>query len=260
MVCIDNSQAVLHPFDPEYRSRNQIPIEYVPGTACINFTGELLEPVLSSEDIDLLQRYCGLILIGGNRAPKILMMIGEGGTGKGTITRLIALVIGRANVVQLRVDQLTSRFETARVVGKLLLNVIEATANYLNREGAEVIKALCGHDPMEAEKKYKADPISFDGDFPIIVTSNEALNVRLAGDESAQARRLAIIDFPQKRPGFPANTQGLVKAELEIVNWRRGSAHRNLNTALPRRNFPNDHDGKDPRFGRLGSTLPVAPG
>jgi len=32
--------------------------------------------------------------------------------------------------------------KTARVIGELLLNVVEATANYLNREGAEVIKAL----------------------------------------------------------------------------------------------------------------------
>src|SRR5206468_11398275 len=67
-------------------------------------------------------------------------------------------------------------------------------------EGASVIKALTGHDQLEGEKKYKADPISFDGTFPVIVTSNEALNVRLAGDETAQERRIAIIEFPQKRP------------------------------------------------------------
>ena len=202
MVCIEAGKAVVRAFDPKYRSRNQIAIDYVPGATCVNFTADLLEPILSSEDIDLLQRYCGLILIGGNRAQKILMILGGGGTSKGTITRLIALVIGRANIVQLRVDQLTGRFETSRLIGKLLLNVVEATANYLNCEGAEIVKALCGHDPMEAEKKYSPELISFDGTFPIIVTSNEQLNVRLAGDETAQKRRLAIIEFPTQRlPG-----------------------------------------------------------
>lgn len=200
MVCIENGRAVLRPFDPKYRSRNQIPIDYLKGASSINFREKLLKPVLNEEDIDLLQRYCGLILIGGNRAQKILMMLGGGGTSKGTVTRLIALVIGRRNVVQLRVDQLTGRFEMARLVGKLLLNVVEASANYLNREGAEIVKALCGHDPMEAEKKYTIEPISFDGTFPIVVTSNEQLNVRLAGDETAQRRRLAIIEFPAQRP------------------------------------------------------------
>jgi len=63
-----------------------------------------------------------------------------------------------------------------------------------------VVKALVGHDPMEAEKKYQVEPISFDGTFPVIVTSNEQLNVRLAGDETAQSRRITIIEFPQKRP------------------------------------------------------------
>jgi P4 family phage/plasmid primase-like protien len=200
MLCIEGDRVVLRDFDPLYRSRNQIPIDYVTGASCVHYITDLLEPILNAEDRDLLQRYCGLILIGGNRAQKILMMLGGGGTSKGTITRLIALVIGRRNILQLRVDQLTGRFETARLVGKLLLNVVEATANYLNRDGAEVVKALCGHDPMEGEKKYQTDPISFDGTFPIIVTSNEAVNVRLAGDETAQARRIAIIQFPDARP------------------------------------------------------------
>lgn len=131
MVCIENG-VILRPFDPKFRSRNQIPIDCVQGASCVSFKSDLLEPVLSADDIDLLQRYCGLILIGENRAQKILMMIGGGGTSKGTITRLITLIIKRANVVQLRVDQLKGRFETVRVVGKLLLNVVEATANYFN--------------------------------------------------------------------------------------------------------------------------------
>jgi phage/plasmid-associated DNA primase len=110
------------------------------------------------------------------------------------------LVIGRRNVVQLRVGKLNERFETVRCVGKLLLNVVEATADYLNQEGAEVMKALVGHDPMEGEKKNIQEPVSFEGTFPIIVTSNEKLNVRLAGDEAAQSRRVLIIEFPNRRP------------------------------------------------------------
>jgi P4 family phage/plasmid primase-like protien len=201
MICITkDGAALLRPFDPDYRSRNLIPLAYVPDAKCISFLEQLLEPVMSTDDIDVLQRYCGLILLRGNRAQKILMLLGKGGVGKGTIVNLIGLIIGRDNVIQLRVGKLNDRFETSRVIGKLLLNIVEATADYLNQNGAEVMKALCGHDKMNAEKKNVQEPMEFAGGFPIIVTSNEALNVRMSGDEEAWSRRLVIIDLPKLRP------------------------------------------------------------
>ncbi len=104
MVCIDKLGSVeLKSFDPEYRSRNQIDIAYSPHAECLNYREQLLDPVLCADDIDVLQRYCGLILLQGNRAQKLLLLLGKAGTGKGTIVRLITLVIGRAHVVQLRV-------------------------------------------------------------------------------------------------------------------------------------------------------------
>jgi hypothetical protein len=53
---------------------------------------EVLSPVLDPEDIELIQRYAGLILIGGNRAQKPLMLTGLGGTGKGTLVNLITAI------------------------------------------------------------------------------------------------------------------------------------------------------------------------
>jgi phage/plasmid-associated DNA primase len=128
--------------------------------------------------------------------------LGKGGTGKGTIVRLGNLVIGRSNTGQLRVSELSGRFEAYRLLGKLLLTVVEATYDCLQKPGAEIIKALIGHDPMDAEKKHIADPILFDGYFPIIYVSNEDPNVRLSGDESAWDRRLVPLLFPNERkPG-----------------------------------------------------------
>jgi P4 family phage/plasmid primase-like protien len=217
MVCILDNEGTLElkPFDPDFRSRNLIPIAYTPEAKCITFREQLLAPVLVvNDDIDVLQRYCGLVLLGGNRAQKILIMKGEGGTGKGTIVRLVTQIIGRDNVAQLRVEKLNGRFETARLVGKLLLNVVEATADYLNQNGAEVVKALVGHDPMEGEKKGLQEPVSFEGEFAVIVTTNEEPNVRMAGDESAWRRRLVIIEFPTARA---AKAQVIEKFEEQIM-------------------------------------------
>lgn len=199
MVCIGEDGVTLEEFSPDYKSRNQIPIEYKPEASCPRFLTKFLEKVLGKKDVEMLQRYCGSILIGGNRAQKILFLLGKGGTGKGTIVRLIVRILGESNVEQLRVDKLNGRFETSRLIGKLLLNVVEAPEDFFNQPSAEIVKALCGHDVMDAEKKGMNDPIKFEGLFPVIVTSNEQLRVRLAGDEEAWLRRIEIIEFPTAR-------------------------------------------------------------
>jgi phage/plasmid-associated DNA primase len=81
------------------------------------------------------------------------------------------------------------------LIGKLLLNVVEAPADFFAQPGAEVVKALCGHDVMNAEKKGVNDPLDLVGLFPVILSSNEQLRVRLAGDEDSWIRRILIIDF-----------------------------------------------------------------
>jgi putative DNA primase/helicase len=73
-----------HDFSPEFRSRNLISIEYDKDAQVPKFKSQLLSG-LSAEDRETLQRYYGLVLIGGTRAQKLLMLLGKGGTGKGTI-------------------------------------------------------------------------------------------------------------------------------------------------------------------------------
>jgi P4 family phage/plasmid primase-like protien len=201
MVCLtEDGNISLQPFDPKYKSRNPIPISYNKQASCKNFLEKLLGPMMSAEDIDVLQRYAGLILIKGNRAQKILLLTGKGGAGKGTVLKVFIRVIGRKNAVQLRVSKLNERFEQTRVIGKLLIHVPEATEDFLNQDGAEVVKSLCGHDSLDAERKHVHEPMAFEGRYPIIVVSNEQMRVRLAGDEEAWDRRLVIIICPNARP------------------------------------------------------------
>jgi P4 family phage/plasmid primase-like protien len=200
MICLNDQGGIeLQRFDPKYKSRNQISIPYNPQATCKRFLEELLQPMMSAEDIELLQRYAGLILIKGNRAQKILLLTGKGGAGKGTVLGVFLRVIGRKNAVQLRVSKLNERFEQVRVIGKLLVHVVEATEDFLNQDGAEVVKSLCGHDSMDAEKKHVNEPMAFAGIYPIIIITNEQLRVRLAGDEEAWERRFVIIICPKAR-------------------------------------------------------------
>jgi len=224
MVSFEGEEVCLRPFSPKYRSRNFIPIAYNPKARCERFLKELLEPMMSLEDIELLQRYAGLILLRGNRAQKALLLVGKGGTGKGTVLGIFILILGRKNTIQLRVDKLRERFETSRVIGKLLVHVNEATEDFLNQDGAEVIKSLTGHDRMEGEKKHVQEAVELDGRYPLIVVSNEQIRVRISGDEESWTRRLVIITCPRARaaeaPVINNFDQVLVNEEGEgILAW-----------------------------------------
>ena len=52
--------------------------------------------------MDLLQRACGLFVIGENLAQRILLLIGTSGGGKGTFIRVLRGIIGAVNVAALR--------------------------------------------------------------------------------------------------------------------------------------------------------------
>jgi len=108
------------------------------------------QPGLGPEDVELLQRWCGLALIGINLAQRLIILTGTAGGGKGTFIRVLNGIIGPTNVGTLRPDLLCERFELGRLLGKSLLYGADVAENFLNCKGASVLKALTGGDPGDA--------------------------------------------------------------------------------------------------------------
>jgi putative DNA primase/helicase len=92
----------LLPFSPTYRRRNKLAVPFDPSGKCPLFLDGLMRQALDSDDLDLLQRWCGLALIGENLAQKILILTGTAGGGKGTFIRVLTGVIGEMNMASLR--------------------------------------------------------------------------------------------------------------------------------------------------------------
>jgi phage/plasmid-associated DNA primase len=95
---------------------------------------------------------------------------------------------------------------------------------------------------MIAEKKYTADPVPFEGTFPVIYVSNEDPNIRLFGDESAWSRRLVPLLFPNERP--PGSEivdhyeEVLFEEEAEgVFAWMMEGAQRHWAELLAKRGF-----------------------
>lgn len=216
------SDRQLLPFSPSYRRRNKLAVPFDPNAKCPLFLDTLMVPALDAEDLDLLQRWCGLALIGENLAQRFLILIGTAGGGKGTFIRVLVGILGQTNVASLRTKLLGERFELSRFLGKTLLYGADVPEKFLNHAGASVLKSLTGGDPMTLEFKKSNESPSVICKFNAIVTCNSRLTVHLEGDTDAWRRRLVIIGYenpPPKTVIAELSEQILATEKSGVLNW-----------------------------------------
>jgi len=216
------SDADLRPFSPEYRSRHRSPIAFDENATCERFLNELVLPAVHPEDVELLQKFAGMMLLGDNRAQRLLILDGEGGRGKTQFANVMQGLVGMPNVTQLRTKHLAERFELYRFLKKTLLVGVDVEADFLSTKGAAVLKGLVGGDWHDAEQKGGTGSFQVQGNFNVLITSNARLRVRLQGDLSAWKRRLTIVRYEAPPPArkIPDFGAFLVRTEGSgILNW-----------------------------------------
>jgi putative DNA primase/helicase len=212
----------LLPFSPSFFSRNRSPITFDETAACPRFLNELIYPAVHPEDRVLLQKYCGLCLLGNNVIQRLLVLDGESARGKTQLANVIQAVVGRENVTQLRTKFLGDRFETFRFLKCTLLVGVDVEPNFLSTRGASVLKGLVGGDWFDSEQKGGTGSFRFQGNLCVLITSNSRLRVILLGDVAAWRRRLLIVRYeaPAPKKKIPDFGQRLVREEGSgILNW-----------------------------------------
>lgn len=216
------SDMTLLPFGPNYRRRNKLAVPFEPGAACPMFLDNLMKPALDGGDLDLLQRWCGLALIGVNLSQVLLILSGTAGGGKGTFIRVLIGILGQRNVASLRTRHLGNRFEVGRLLGSTLLHGADVPADFLNCEGASVLKSLTGGDPAVVELKGSNERPEVVCRFNAVVTCNSQLSVRLEGDGDAWRRRLRVIEYrkPASREIITDLSERILRDEGPgVLNW-----------------------------------------
>lgn len=200
---LDVRTGKLHPFSPDFKSRNASPFAWNETAICPRFVNELLSSALQPEDILIIQLYMGMALMGRNLAQRILLLSGTAGGGKSSLCKTVEGLIGVQNCTEARTKHLAERFELARFVGKTLLTGKDVKGDFLMTEGAYVLKALSGGDLLETETKNGMSTNQIEGEFCIVITCNTRLRVRLDGDTDAWRRRLVKIDYERPKPAKP---------------------------------------------------------
>ena len=213
---------MLLPFSPTYRRRNKLAVPFDPAAKCPLFLETLMRQALDDDELDLLQRWCGLTLIGENLAQRILILTGTAGGGKGTFIRVLIGIIGQMNLASLRPQLLGERFELGRFLGRTLLYGADVPENFLNQQGASVLKSLTGDDPVTLEFKNSNESPSIFCKFNVIVTCNSRLTVHLEGDTDAWRRRLAIVEYRKPKPSniiADLDKRILATEASGVLNW-----------------------------------------
>jgi len=232
VMVFTGSNAELRPFSPDFRSRNRSPIAFDENAKCDRFLNELVLPAVHPEDVELLQKFAGMYLLGFNPAQRFLILDGEAGRGKTQFANVMQGIVGMANVTQLRTKHLAERFELYRYLKKTLLVGVDVEADFLSTKGAAVLKALVGGDWFDAEQKGGTGNFQVQGTFNVLITSNARLRVRLQGDVGAWRRRINIVRYESPPPPKIIYDFGtyLVRTEGSgILNWALMGAQKVLN-------------------------------
>ncbi|MEI6032819.1 MAG: phage/plasmid primase, P4 family [Verrucomicrobiae bacterium] len=181
-------------FAPAFFSLNRLPITYLEKAECPLFL-KFLKGATSEDDVTLLQYWSGGLAMGANYFQKILLITGEGGSGKSVFALIIEGIIGQSNCIELRTGNLGDRFEQGRFLGKSLLMGLDVPMHFLSSPSAAHLKKLTGNDSITPEVKGSTRTTTIKGRFNVLITGNVTPRLRVESDREAWARRLLHVEF-----------------------------------------------------------------
>ncbi|MBW4532492.1 MAG: hypothetical protein KME09_01000 [Pleurocapsa minor HA4230-MV1] len=191
-----------------------LPYAYNPLLTCDPIQDWLLEMCRGDRQlIELMRAYLLGIVTGRTDWQKYLELIGPGGTGKSTLTRLAIALVGQENVHTTTLKKLEGeKFETASIARKRLV-LINDSERYAGEVGK--LKNLTGQDTLPYEVKYQQSKGGFNPDALVIVSTNEV--IQSSDYTSGLARRrisipmLKAIKSDALRAGFANRQKNLIE-------------------------------------------------
>ncbi|MFE9922281.1 phage/plasmid primase, P4 family [Streptomyces sp. NPDC005774] len=217
---LDVASQQLRPLTPEFFNLVSVPFDYDPDANCPTWLAFLRKAWPDDiESIKAVQEWFGYVLSGRTDQQKILLVVGPTRSGKGTIARILGLLVGKGNVAGPTLAGLSTNFGLSPLLGKPL--AVISDARLAGRDGHQIVERLLtisGEDTIDVDRKYR-EP--WTGKIParLMILSNELPNF---GDSSGViARRFIVLNMTVSWLGKEDTAlTGKLAAELPgILNW-----------------------------------------
>lgn len=219
---LDLSTRTIHPHAPALFNVVSVPFAYDPAAEQSPAWLEFLASIWPDDhdSIALLQEYVGYVLSGRTDMQKLLLLIGPTRSGKGTIARMLAALIGRKHVTGPTLASLGTNFGLSPLLGRPLAIVSDArlSAKAPTHTIVERLLSITGEDLLTVDRKFR-EPWS--GKLPtrFVILSNEL--PRFKDSSGAIANRLLILRMTESFLGREDRTlDNRLAAELPgILRW-----------------------------------------
>lgn len=160
-------------------------------TAWLRFLDELWGD--DPESVESLQEWFGYLLTPDTRQQKLLLIVGPKRSGKGTIARVLASLLGKSNVAAPTMHSLTTNFGLASLVGKSLAIISDARLSGRSDQSivVERILSITGEDLQTVDRKHR-EPVTCKLPTRFVILSNEL--PRLNDSSGAIVSRMVLLE------------------------------------------------------------------
>lgn len=172
-----------------------VPFDYEPNPPTPTAWLQFLNSVWPNDDdsVSLLQEYLGYVISGRTDMQKMLLLIGPTRSGKGTIARMLAELVGRGHVAGPTLASLGTNFGLSPLLGKPVAIISDARLGNTPADPVvERLLSITGEDMLTVDRKYKV-PWSGKMSTRFVILSNELPRFRDAS--GAIANRLVILQM-----------------------------------------------------------------
>ena len=229
---LDLDTRQLLPLTPSFYNLVSVPFDYNPNatepTAWLEFLDQLWPH--DDEQIRALQEWMGYLVSGRVDQQKIMLIVGPTRSGKGTIARVIAALMGKGNIAGPTLASLATNFGLQPLLGKPLAVISDARLGGKDKHlVTERLLTISGEDTITVDRKFR-DP--YTGKMPtrIMILSNELPSF---GDSSGViVHRLITLSLTRSFLGREdvELTEKLTRELPGILNWALAGLDR-LNAA-----------------------------